>query len=164
MPSASMAKPKPTRMGDEDKPAAKVVVLPYLLTAEEATSTDSSVATVHPKKAEELARRLELEDQLQAARAGLSTKENESAETIVREHLEAIRATEIKSLLILEELYAGRAMRADAQLKLAEQSRARELRRLRRRSCVAQCGSHPTGPPRPSPPPSRSSSAAATTW
>jgi len=54
MPSASMAKPKPTRMGDEDKPAAKVVVLPYLLTAEEATSTDSSVATVHPKKAEEL--------------------------------------------------------------------------------------------------------------
>ena len=54
MPSASMAKPKRTRMGDEDKPAAKVVVLPYLLTAEEATSTDSSVATVHPKKAEEL--------------------------------------------------------------------------------------------------------------
>jgi len=54
MPSASMAKPKRTRMGDEDKPAAKVVVLPYLLTAEEAISTDSSVATVHPKKAEEL--------------------------------------------------------------------------------------------------------------
>ena len=31
-----------------------MVVLPYLLTAEEAISTDSSVATVHPKKAEEL--------------------------------------------------------------------------------------------------------------
>ena len=29
-------------------------MLPYLLTAEEATSTDSSVAFVHPKKAEEL--------------------------------------------------------------------------------------------------------------
>ena len=54
MPSASTAKPKGYRMGDEDKPAAKVVVLPYLLTAEEATSADSSVVTVHPKKAEEL--------------------------------------------------------------------------------------------------------------
>ena len=54
MPSASTAKPKGYRMGDEDKPVAKVVVLPYLLTAEEATSADSSVVTVHPKKAEEL--------------------------------------------------------------------------------------------------------------
>lgn len=54
MPSASTAKPKGYRMGDEDKPAAKVVVLPYLLTAEEATSADSSVVTVNPKKAEEL--------------------------------------------------------------------------------------------------------------
>ena len=54
MPSAATAKPKGYRMGDEDKPAAKVFVLPNLLTAEEATSADSSVVTLHPKKAEEL--------------------------------------------------------------------------------------------------------------
>ena len=49
------AKPaRKVKLGEEDKPEAKVVVLPNLLTAEEAKDADSSVCTIHPKKAAEI--------------------------------------------------------------------------------------------------------------